>query len=131
MERVFLDANVLFSAAYLDDSGLLRLWKLRDVQLVTSGYAVAEAAGNLDTPDRRRTLESLLASVLVMQESDEASAIPPGVKLPPKDRPILDAAIRAGASFLLTGDRRHFGDYFGIRIGGVTILQPADYLRTR
>ncbi len=35
MDRLFLDANVLFSAAYRDDSGLQRLWDLSDVELVT------------------------------------------------------------------------------------------------
>ena len=39
MDRVFLDANVLFSAAYRQDSSLLRLWELKDVELVTSAYA--------------------------------------------------------------------------------------------
>jgi uncharacterized membrane protein HdeD (DUF308 family) len=37
LDRVFLDANVLFSAAYRADAGLGRLWNLKDVALVALG----------------------------------------------------------------------------------------------
>jgi uncharacterized protein len=53
------------------------------------------------------------------------------VKLPDKDRPILLAAIGAGATHLLTGDFRHFGPYYGERIEGVLILPPGEYLSLR
>ena len=47
MDRVFLDANVLFSAAYLESSGLARLWQLADAELLSSDYAIEEARRNL------------------------------------------------------------------------------------
>jgi uncharacterized protein len=47
MDRLFLDANVLFSAAYRPDAGLLQLWKLEDVALCSSHYAAEEARLNL------------------------------------------------------------------------------------
>ena len=56
---------------------------------------------------------------------------PPGVDVPAKDRPILQAAIAAKATHLITGDVTHFGEYFGRQIGGVLILAPGDYLRDR
>ncbi len=56
---MFLDANVLFSAAYRERSGLRRLWELERVQLVTSGYAAAEAHRNLSEGEPRMRLESL------------------------------------------------------------------------
>ena len=40
MDRVFLDANVLFSAASTPDSGLRALWSLAGVELVTSEFAL-------------------------------------------------------------------------------------------
>jgi len=43
MDRLFLDANVLFSAAYMADARLRELWRLRDVELWTSRYALEEA----------------------------------------------------------------------------------------
>jgi predicted nucleic acid-binding protein len=47
MGRLFLDANVLFSAAYRPEAGLVRLWTLKDVVLCTSHYAAEEASLNL------------------------------------------------------------------------------------
>jgi hypothetical protein len=48
MHRLFLDANVLFSAAYLPDTALLRLWNLKGTILGTSRYALEEARANLE-----------------------------------------------------------------------------------
>jgi len=45
----------------------------------------------------------------------------PGIILPEKDNPILQAAIAANASHPITGNRKHFGTYFGQRIGTVLI----------
>jgi hypothetical protein len=44
-----------------------------------------------------------------------------------KDKPILLAAISARADYLLTGDIRDFGRFYGKKINGVTILPPAQY----
>jgi hypothetical protein len=57
--------------------------------------------------------------------------LPPTVRLPEKDVPILLAAIESRSNWLLTGDRQHFGKYFGRKIGNVTILRPRDYLMHR
>jgi uncharacterized protein len=125
---VFLDANVLFSAAYRSGAGLLRLWELADVRLVTSAYALEEARRNLSDAEQLVRLDGLAGTMEIrVEESDEP--LPEGVALPAKDRPILGAAIRAGATHLLTGDVRHFGRYFGQTVGGVHILPPGDYLR--
>lgn len=53
MTRLFLDANVLFSAAYREDAGVRRLWSASNAELVTSDYAVEEATRNLVHPDQR------------------------------------------------------------------------------
>jgi hypothetical protein len=53
--------------------------------------------------------------------------LPEGAGLPAKDRPILSAAIAAGATHLLTGDRRRFGPLHGRCVAGVLILRPADH----
>ena len=132
MDLIFLDANILFSAAYRSDAGLKRLWKLSIARMITSVYAIEEAHRNLFYPKQRKDLEDLLASVEVV-----TTALPTehllysSVKLPEKDRPILLAAIGAGATHLLTGDFRHFGPYYGERIQGVLILPPGGYLSLR
>jgi predicted nucleic acid-binding protein len=130
MLRVFLDANVLFSAAYREGAGLLALWERPDVQLVTSGYAVEEARRNLDTADRRSRLETLIAAIRIESEAPHVP-LPRRVRLPEKDVPILRAAMAAGATHLLTGDLRDFGHLLGRRVGGVKIQTPGDFLRSR
>lgn len=125
---VFLDANVLFSAAYRPGAGLLRIWELPRVRRLTSTYALEEARRNLTDPAQLARLQDLVDSLEVVGEvSDEL--LPPEAILPEKDQPILRAAIRAGATHLLTGDVRHFGPYFGRTLAGVRILPPGEYLR--
>jgi predicted nucleic acid-binding protein len=127
---LFLDANVLFSAAYRVESLLRELWTLPDTELVTSDYALEEARRNLSGIDQRRRLEELERGVRLIHESG-SWALPPDVILPEKDRPILSAAIVSGATHLITGDQTHFGAWYGKQVAGVTILRPAAYLRSR
>ncbi|MFB3880260.1 MAG: DNA-binding protein [Armatimonadota bacterium] len=133
MDRVFLDANVLFSAAYLPGSGLRRLWSLTDVQLVTSAFATAEARRNLRLlrPQSVAVFTELLGQVSIMPEALGTPRLPSGVSLPEKDLPILAAAAAARCTHLLTGDAQHFGALYGRRVAGVLVLRPADYLRMR
>ena len=100
MDRVFLDANVLFSAAYKSKSNLARLWTISDVELLTSTYAAEEARVNLVDSAQQLRLAELLRSMTL---SAGLAALPAGVALPEKDRPILQAAIYVRATHLLTG----------------------------
>jgi predicted nucleic acid-binding protein len=129
MDRLFLDANVLFSAAYRPDAGLLQLWKLPDVALCASHYVIEEARINLAELDQRERLGRLTRVPHLFDAL--AGKIPREISLPEKDVPIMLAAIEAHATHLLTGDVRHFGRYFGRRIGGILIMLPAAYLRSR
>jgi len=130
MLRVFLDANVLFSAAYREGAGLQALWKNTDLELITSGYAAEEARRNLDTDERRSRLAELLSAVRVESEAP-LLPLPAGIRLAEKDAPILRAAIAAGATHLLTGDLRDFGHLLGRRVAGIEIQTPGDFLRRR
>jgi len=127
VDRLFFDANVLFSAAYQRDPGLLRLWRLSRCSLLTSSYAAEEARRNLARSAQRLRLGKLLESVTIVGEAESLGAA--NVGLPAKDQPILAAAIRAKATHLLTGDARHFGPLYGRTIGGVLITRPAPYLQ--
>jgi predicted nucleic acid-binding protein len=133
LDRVFLDASVLFSAAYRATSPLRRFWELPDTELCTSEYALGEARRNLleKRPAQVLDLEKLVDSVTILPTPTDAAALPAEVALPEKDRPILRAATQARASHLVTGDDAHFGPYFGQTIGGVLILPPSDYLESR
>jgi uncharacterized protein len=128
---VFLDANILFSAAYRPDAGLRKLWEVPDVELVTSSYAAEEARRNLDLPEQRSALGALLQSVQVLAATPGDPPLTVPIDLAEKDRPILAMAVAARATHLLTGAVRHFGRYYGQTVAGVRILPPAAYLRGR
>jgi hypothetical protein len=133
VDSIFLDANVLFSAAYRSDAGLRKLWRLPGVRMVTSAYAVEEARRNLSQARQREELDELLGSVEVVPTAapTDHPLFSSVMQLPDKDRPILLAAIGVGATHLLTGDFRHFGPYYGKRLEGVLILSPGEYLALR
>jgi predicted nucleic acid-binding protein len=130
VDRVFLDANVLYSAGYKDTSALRELWELTEVELLTSLYAMEEARRNLaiDKPGQIESLDRLLGTMTVVADPAEGLTLPAGIDLVEKDRPILLAAIAARATHLVTGDKDHFGRYFGQTVVGVLILRPRDYL---
>src|SRR5260370_7942223 len=96
MDRIFLDANVLFSAAYRPDSGLLAFWKLRDVKLCSSRYAIEEAKINLEEEAQRRRLEQLTPALQVFDA--HRRELPSGITLPDKHPPILLAPITPHAT---------------------------------
>lgn len=129
MDRLFLDANVLFSAAYRSDGGLTRLWRVDSAQLISSSYAVHEARRNLHSEERLARLDRLLGDVTVVTRITLPDEIASSIDLPRKDRPILAGALAARATHLITGDRRHFGAYFGRTLRGIEVLTPARYLR--
>ena len=127
--RAFLDANVLFSAAYRVESPLLGLWAVQDVdvELVTSQYAVQEALTNLAHETQQDRLIALLRHVTVVTEAPPVQ-VGFDVDLPDTDRPILAAAVGVGATHLVTGDLTHFGRLFGRRIGDMVVLTPRMFL---
>jgi uncharacterized protein len=129
MDRLFLDANVLFSAAYKPDARVRWLWKLEGTLLCTSRYALEEARINLTLDDQGRRLSELIEELQLYEPRDRP--IPRGITLPEKDEPILLAAIEARADYLLTGDLQHFGRYLGKKIEGILIATPGQYLRIR
>ncbi|HVF01555.1 MAG TPA: PIN domain-containing protein [Rubrobacteraceae bacterium] len=132
MDLIFLDANVLFSAAYRSDAGLRRLWRLPRARLITSAYVAEEARRNLMDPGQRRELEELLGSVEVVPTAAPTDhPLFSTMELADKDRPVLLAAIGVGATHLLTGDVRHFGSCYGKRLEGVLVLPPGEYLSSR
>lgn len=129
MDRLFLDANILFSAAYRPDAGLLWLWRLGTSVLCSSRYAFEEAKVNLSEGHQKRRLARLARSVQWFDAPPRQ--LMESVSLPEKDRPIFLAAIEARATHLITGDVHHFGPYFNKRIEGILIVTPTQYLKIR
>jgi uncharacterized protein len=130
VDRLFLDANILFSASYREGAGVAVLWSLEHVSLFSSPYAIEEAKRNLAEPAQQKRLDRLIQALHVVQASTAPEAIRREVELPEKDWPILGGAIAAKATHLITGDLKHFGHYFGKQIHGILVLPPAEYLRT-
>ena len=128
MTRIFLDANVLFSAAYREGAGLLRLWEARETEVITSGYAAEEARRNLETEAARARLARLLQRTTIVAEAPE-TRLPGSIRLAENDRPFLQAAIAGGATHLITGDLRDFGAFLGKSAAGLRVETPAEFLR--
>jgi len=132
--RLFLDANILFSAAYRDGSAPLLLFDLAAAgrcHLVTSVFAWEEAHRNIAVkcPQRLPMLDALAGRVEhapVPDTSGISAAVNQG--LPDKDAPILAAAVAAGVEILVTGDRTHFGHLYGKEVGTLRVLTLKDTL---
>ena len=134
--RVFLDANILFSAAKSAGAVrelLSRLERAGHVMCVDA-YVVEEARRNLALkgPATLEALEKLLGRCAA--SPFRPAAVPPRVAdlVHEKDRPVIAAAVRMACDVLLTGDRTHFGALYGQRLVGVVVHSPrslAEWLR--
>ena len=119
--RVFLDANVIFSASN-SESNIARLIKLviDKHTAITSDFAMEEARRNVELK-RPAWLESFATLSPQLQRAPSLLFDLP-VELEEKDRPILCAAIRAKSDLLVTGDRKHFGHLYEQTIEGMTVV---------
>jgi predicted nucleic acid-binding protein len=124
--RLFLDANVLVSAAWKDASKVLRLWQIPGVELVTSNFVIEECVRNLPLEEQHRCFAEILRTVRVLK-----FAAPPSLENPPplpeKDKHVFAAAVLSRSGFLVTGDRTHFGAWYGKSLLGVRIEPPASF----
>ncbi|MGI8965032.1 MAG: hypothetical protein ACR2H1_02970, partial [Limisphaerales bacterium] len=110
VKTVFLDANVLWSAA-VNPSGIP--WKLiwnSKANFVTSQYALVEAKRNIPVKSAA-DLTRLMAKIKMVPNA--FGPPPTGITLPGKDIPILSSAAACGAQLLVTGDSKHFARYYG------------------
>jgi predicted nucleic acid-binding protein len=129
--KLFLDANVLFSAAHRDAGNaqaLVALARAGRCTLQTSAHAIEEARRNLALKSKgyEGRLADALACVAPVAEAPAALvqwAREQGLQL--KDAPILAAAVNARADLLVTGDARDFGALYGRTLRGVQVLAPA------
>ena len=128
--RIFLDANILFSAA--KSAGAIRQL-LHDLHaqshaLVADEYVATEARRNLAAKAPGAALDYLQALLMQIEVSpvqDPATASAAVLWLPEKDKPVLQAAMALKCDALVTGDRTHFGLGYGRTFDGVAIYSPA------
>ena len=128
--RIFLDANVLFSAA--KSAGAIRqlLYELHAAghTLVADEYVATEARRNVAAKasgDALDYLQALLTRIEVSAVQFPALTQVSVLWLPEKDRPVLIAAMTLKCDALVTGDRTHFGPGYGKTFDGVTVYSPA------
>ena len=120
--RVFLDANILFSASDLrsQTSKTLELLLYQNHEAVTSPYAWGEAQRNVidKCPLLLTGLQRFQGRVMLT----DAIQMLLDVEVEEKDKPILAGAIGARCTHLWTGDKTHFGKFYGKKIQGVTVV---------
>lgn len=133
--RVFLDASVLFAAAYSASGAsreIIRRGILGELSLVVSTLVVMEARRNLEAkaPGAVGDLEILLEAAAPQRvrpsEQEVRSAMR---KVAAKDAPVLAAAVKAGADCLVSLDRKHLVGFPALEAAsGISILLPGDLL---
>ena len=119
--KIFLDANILFSASQIGSPirKLLENLQLHSV-LVSHPGVIEEASRNLAAkkPEWKVGFDSFRSFLHISPSIGTC----PETSLPAKDQPVLAAAIGCRADILLTGDRRHFGPLFGSTLSGVKVF---------
>ena len=129
--KLFLDANVIFTAAYSAQGlsrSLFRLAAARKCSLCTSAFAHEEAIRNIHNkaPQKLADLTVLMKQVEILPEPHPKWVTwAAGLPLARKDAPVLAAALQGKVDIFVTGDRRDFGRLFGQVLRGVKILMPA------
>ena len=132
MNRLFLDANVLFTAAHNPDGkasliislGIKGAW-----EVYSSGFAVEEARRNIAVkyPSFEKKFKELISAITIVSETPDAYYPP---DLNEKDRPIFQTAHACHASHLITGDIAHFRAFMSKpeETTGIIILTAAMFL---
>jgi uncharacterized protein len=126
--KVFLDANVLFSAS-LGTAGVAQALLVAaanaGAQCICSERAFAEAHRNLATKAPRSVPNLELISALVARVPEPSATMidaARSVGVVEKDAPVFAAALACAADWFVTGDLRHFGHLFGRKVDGVLVL---------
>jgi len=135
MKRIFLDANVLFTAAHNPNGKAAFVIELAgegNFTLFTSSYAREEAEKNISLkyPGSLPVFARLLRGITIVPASSRSTDYP-GI-LPGKDAPVFTAAVYCRATHLLTGDIKHFGPLMNKPelCGGVIVQTVADFLNS-
>ena len=131
--RVLIDSNVLFSAVYSNGSiphqaFLKAVEPPYQCMICEQSFEEMRRAYNRKFPDKIGALERFIASALPVIEviPVPSSTHPDEDEIrDPNDRPILRAAIRAGADIIITGDN----DFLESAISNPRIMTPAQFVQ--
>jgi len=114
--KLFLDANVLFTAAHNPGGKAAFVIELAGEgywEVVTSSFAIEEARRNLEIkfPETLDAFENLMDGIKVVPAVFNETC---PIELPEKDVPIFLSALVAGCTHLLTGDLKDFGTFMNV-----------------
>lgn len=133
--RVLIDTNVLISAALNPDGIPFQAYQ-KAASYPNHGLICEQNVDELKRifnkkfPDKMAALDRFLSVALITLElvpvSSEEQASEEQIR-DTDDRPILRAAIEAGADILLTGDK----DFLESGVTSPTILTPADFINLK
>lgn len=138
MNKVFLDANVIFSAAYSTTGGsayIFQLAKKDRLTLCSSRLAIKETERNLRTKaDTQRVLNfyDLLNEIPIkLIDVNSAKAKEKFSDLVgEKDSLILASAIASKADFFLTLDKKHFLNEKALKANlPIKIVNPSQFIK--
>jgi hypothetical protein len=89
-------------------------------------YVIEEARRNIlaKQPSRIADMETLVARLRVATVLSDPNSIKLPEAFPEKERPVLAAAVMLDCRALITGDRSHFGPFYGRSVLMVTIHSP-------
>ena len=129
--KLFLDTSVLLSAAG-SERGASR-WIVREARaigwhLVSARYCQAETIKNLPKLGTSAAAEYEWIGQAVDWEVDTWVGEFPLLYPKAKDRPVVLAALKAKADYLLTLDRQDFHGLLGAQVYRVSIRTPGDFL---
>lgn len=138
MKKVFLDSSIIISASasiYGASAYILGLGRTRQIEVYVSLEVLRESKKNIESkldPDciKRFLYYSQLANLRLEQEADIESIRECQKYIHTKDAPILAAAIKSPAEYIITLDRKHFlqkevEDFVKPKI----ISSPGDFVR--
>jgi predicted nucleic acid-binding protein len=126
--RIFLDANILFSAAKSEGAIRTLVTQLlaRRHECWVDGYVDEEARRNILAKAAKSLpeLERLMARLRLALSVPDIAQAKAFRDVAEKDQPVLAAAAALGCDILVTGDRSHFGPLYGRSLAGVAIHSP-------
>ncbi len=135
MTRLFLDASVLFAAALSETGGareIIRRGFAGELDLVVSDFVLEEARRNLaaKAPASLPAFEAFVgAAPFVVVDATRHQVEVMARHTAAKDAPVVAAAKRARAAYLVSHDHAHLvGNADLERVAGLRILTPGSVL---
>ena len=131
--KVFLDSNVVFSAAYSEKERsrsylFFELQNLNIIKIYISNLVKFESIHNIKIkkPEKLDFLNELLSKADIIEDVDIYYEFTK--TLPENDRIILSSAIYHNIDFFITGNTKDFLTFYNKKLKNTIILTPKDFL---